>query len=129
MRYHPDHHFESCSSYKKLGDIFLDFFSLTQAGEITYTNTNTPRVGEGIVEFGSRLVTITSLASSKLGTNFQERHGVRSGQARWRGVGRQEDQAGRGGGKQVEVKIQVKIQIKVEKNQIKDEVQVQVVQT
>ena len=33
-------------------------FFLTQAGEITYTNTNTPRVGEGIVEFGSRLVTI-----------------------------------------------------------------------
>ena len=107
---------------------FLTFF-LTQAGEITYTNTNTPRVGEGIVEFGSRLVKIISLASSKLGTNIQEGHGVRSGQARWRGVGRQEDQAGRGGGKQVEVEVQVKIQIKVEKNQIKDEVQVQVVQT
>ena len=43
---------------KKIRVIFLDFFSLTQAGEITYTNTNTPRVGEGIVEFGSRLVTI-----------------------------------------------------------------------
>ena len=107
---------------------FLTFF-LKQAGEITYTNTNTPRVGEGIVEFGSRLVTITSLASSKLGTNFQEGHGVRSGQTRWRGVGRQEDQAGRGGGKQVEVEVQVKIQVKVEKNQIKDEVQVEVVQT
>ena len=106
---------------------FLTFF-LTQAGEITYTNTNTPRVGEGIVEFGSRLVTIISLAmpvaSSKLGTNFQEGHGVRPGQTRWRGVGRQEDQAGRGGGKQVEVQVEVKIQVKVEKNQIKDEVQV-----
>merc|ERR1712038_614825 len=27
---------------------------MRKAGEITYTNTNTPRVGEGIVEFGSR---------------------------------------------------------------------------
>ena len=35
----------------------FDNSSLTvilQAGEITYTNTNQPRVGEGIVEFGSR---------------------------------------------------------------------------
>merc|ERR1712110_643422 len=27
---------------------------MRKAGEITYTNTNQPRVGEGIVEFGSR---------------------------------------------------------------------------
>ena len=33
-----------------------DLTVILQAGEITYTNTNQPRVGEGIVEFGSRLL-------------------------------------------------------------------------
>ena len=33
----------------------LSLTVVLQAGEITYTNTNQPRVGEGIVEFGSRL--------------------------------------------------------------------------
>ena len=32
----------------------LNVMVTLQAGEITYTNTNQPRVGEGIVEFGSR---------------------------------------------------------------------------
>ena len=36
-------------------DCDLSLTVVLQAGEITYTNTNQPRVGEGIVEFGSRL--------------------------------------------------------------------------
>ena len=77
MRYHPDHNL--CKSplssqnsnpqfrlqkssilkcAKQVSDPSLSISSLMtifQAGEITYTNTNQPRVGEGIVEFGSRL--------------------------------------------------------------------------
>merc|ERR1712181_80245 len=34
---------------------------MRKAGEITYTNTNQPRVGEGIVEFGSRFESETKI--------------------------------------------------------------------